>query len=99
MAKEPIRIGDLVFPTKTAVLAYFSEMLNNYVDGQDVDVSDSVHLSNLIKRHPKAADKIGPGIKRFFKDKTRYPTSSFWIERTDGTTVHFALKKCVFKVK
>jgi len=75
MARQPIKIGDLDFPTKKAAKAHFQDMLGRYRDGQTVSDRDAGQLHELIERHPEAIHKIGCGIARFFKDKTDMPTS------------------------
>jgi hypothetical protein len=90
-----VRVGELEFPTKKAAKVFFKEMLARYSDGEDTNAEDSAHLDKLIERHPEAAQKIGPGIKRFYRQRTDKGTSCFWLERTDGTETEFSYPTCV----
>lgn len=95
MARQPIKIGSLEFPTKKAAKTYFKDMLGRYRNGQTVEETDASVLRNLIERHPEAVQKIGCGITRFFKDKTDKPTSCFWLERVDDMRTDFSYISCV----
>ena len=69
------------FRTKTEALAYCKAMLARYRDGETINEEDSQFLLSLLQRHPEARQKIGPGVKRFFRDRTTKGTSCFWVER------------------
>jgi hypothetical protein len=90
-----VQIGDLEFPTKKAAKDFFKEMLARYADGEDVSEEDTAHLDKLLERHPEATQKIGCGIKRFYRQRTEKGTSCFWLERTDGTKTEFSYPTCV----
>lgn len=93
MAKAiPVVIGAIKFPTKKAAYRYCSDMLRRYRDGATVDAADTAFLRELVQGHAHAVEKIGVGIKRFFRDKAPEPSfgsfnSCFWIERTDGSRI------------
>jgi hypothetical protein len=70
-------------------------MLAKYRNGEDANEQDSQFLRNLLERHPEAHQKIGCGVKRFFRDSTDEGTDCFWLERDDGTTTDFSYKSCV----
>jgi hypothetical protein len=83
------------FRTKQVAMEHFREMLGRYSNSETVSEPDCTHLRHLLQRHPDAPEKIGTGIKRFFRDQTAYPTDCFWLERKDGTTIHFSYNKCL----
>jgi hypothetical protein len=90
-----LTVGDLQFRTKKAAKDYFKQMLAKYSDGEDIGEEDSTHLDKLIERHPEAAQKIGCGIKRFFRRRTAEGTSCFWLERNDCSITEFSYPTCV----
>lgn len=92
-------IGIHHFKSQKEALVFCSKLLNGYVDGQIVEKKEDIEfLTALVKRHPRAAEKIGPGIKRFYRDKApkpNYGTSCFWTEQINGEKVRFSFKPCV----
>jgi hypothetical protein len=95
--KVNIRIGDSerIFETKTKLLAECKAMLARYRNGEDINEADSEFLRGLLERHPEALQKIGCGVKRFFKDRTDQGTDCFWLERQDGISTDFSYISCV----
>jgi hypothetical protein len=88
----------ILFKSQREALAACKEMLGRYMDGETVNERDSELLGHLILRHPRSAEKIGAGIRRFFKNvapKPTYGTSCFWLERIDGTKIDFFCESCV----
>ena len=65
--KIPLIVGELKFSTQKEAHEYFKKKLNSYQDHDDVSIDDYEILIHLIERHPEAIQKIGEGIKRFFK--------------------------------
>lgn len=90
-----IEIGSMVFDTKTKAKDYYNGIFSRYADGQEVGSEDFENLLKLIKKHPRSEEKIGSGIKRIFRDKTKHGASCFWIERMDGTKEDFSYLKCI----
>ncbi len=95
MARKPIKIGSMEFPFKKDALAFFKEMLSRYRNNQDVNEDDTDMLYALIERHPESLQKIGCGIKKFYKALTDKGTSCFWLKRTDGTVTEFSYPSAV----
>lgn len=95
MQRMPISIGDRTFSSKTGAKQHFKEMLARYADNQTIGDEDSEDLCGLIERHPEAHQKIGCGIRRFFKDRTDKGTSCFWLEREDLSVTDFSYITCV----
>lgn len=96
---QKVIIGGTVFPSKKEASAYCTKLLARYNNGQTVSEQDSEFLTGLLKRHPEAIQKIGVGVKRFFKDRApepdQYRSDCFWLEQQDGTIVDFSFKTCV----
>jgi hypothetical protein len=65
------------------------------LSGTDNDVVWSV-----LQGHPRAAEKIGSGISVFVLSRhvKNYKQPGFFVGRTDGTVVDFAIKKCFNRV-
>jgi hypothetical protein len=97
---QPIDLPSIHFPTKTKAIEFFKKMLNRYKDGDEVNHDDQILLHELILRHPDASDKIGIGIKRFFRAKSHdHPTSCFHLERDNGETTDFSYPECISSLK
>lgn len=90
MTRNPLIIGNKEFKYQKDALAYFYRMLLRYQNLQIIHGQDHDLLSSLIEYHPNAHQKIGVGIKTFFKARTKKGTSCFWLERKDGTTIDFS---------
>jgi hypothetical protein len=93
--RQPIIIGDRIFKTQKEALGYYRCMLGQYRNNQIIQGQDSDDLAALLERHPEAVDKIGCGVKKFYKAPTTKGTSCFWIERRDGTKTDFSFYSCV----
>ena len=97
---QPIELPSINFLTKTKAKDFFKEMLSRYKDGDEVNPEDQVLLHELLLRHPDASQKIGVGVKRFFRDQSPdHNTSCFHVEREDGTSTDFSYPECVLSVK
>jgi hypothetical protein len=78
------------------MMAACRAMLGRYRNGDTINEQDFQFLLNLLQRHPEARDKIGCGVKRFFKARViSKGTDCFWLEREDGTSTDFSFKSCV----
>ncbi|MGI8989576.1 MAG: DCL family protein [Bryobacteraceae bacterium] len=101
MAGDSVILGDphaehhREFPTKHAAILFFRGMLGCYRNGETIRESDAALLSLLLERHPEALQKIGSGIKRFYRDATSKGTDCFWLERHEGPPTDFSYKTCV----
>ena len=95
---QPITINGITFKTQKEALAHCKAMLGSYTDQETINETDSQFLAELLKRHRRAAEKIGCGVRRYFRapgPKPNYGTSCFWLERVDDTVEHFSYKHCV----
>lgn len=95
MAAQPIVLNGVEFNSQQQAIAYFQEMLNRYTDGQIIVGADHDMLLALLQRHPDADQKIGCGVRRFYRDKTDKPYSCFWLERTDGSKTDFSYRMAI----
>jgi Protein of unknown function (DUF3223) len=91
----PLTIGEKSFETQKAANDFIKELLN--AQPLKVPISEPHHsfLMALISRHPRAAEKIGPGIKHFTVEPAAHGTRCFYVTRVDGTRDDFATLKCV----
>lgn len=77
---------------------HVKQLLDELAVGQIVPEPHHTFLLHLVNRHPRAAEKIGGGI-RYFKvlTNTNYGGRNrcFYIFREDGTHTEFSYVKCV----
>jgi len=65
--------------------------VGDYLNGQEF-----LFVAEAIYRHPRAKEKIGAGIARLKVTNPRFLNAKgFFIERIDGTTTDFSIKKCI----
>lgn len=92
-----IAVGESVieFASKDAAIKFFRAMLGKYRNGDTINPEDFALLRGLLERHPEAAQKIGGGVKRIFREKSGKGSDCFWIERQDGSITDFSYIDCV----
>ena len=90
-----IKIGKKIFKYKKNVLLHFKNILNSYDFGESLNSEDFNDVYELLKKHPRAKEKIGVGIKDFKIGKVQYNTKCFEFIRTDSTTGFFGYIKCI----
>jgi hypothetical protein len=95
MAKQPIEIGALSFPTKDAAKDFFRAILYRYPIGTVIPEPDATHLHWLLERHPDSATKAGRGIAHFSIRSALYGTRCFEVERPNGENTDFSFKSCI----
>ncbi|CAN5631890.1 hypothetical protein BH24ACI2_BH24ACI2_02970 [soil metagenome] len=93
--KQQIEIGNKIFRYKKDALLHFKNILNSYDFGESLNSKDFNDVYELLKRHPRAKEKIGVGIKGFKIGKVQYHTKCFEFIRTDATTGYFGYVKCI----
>ena len=94
-ARQQILIGGTPH-TKTEATRHFRAMLKRYLINQPVNAADQAALADIIKRHPKRAEKLGTGIAEFrVVGGGRFGTRCFEILRTDRTAVTFSYLACI----
>lgn len=92
---KPVTIGTMRFKTRSAANAYISELLNSLPLMTVIPEPHHTFLSELLAKHPRAAEKIGAGIKHFTVEPAAHGTHAFYVTRVDGTRDDFATGKCV----
>ena len=91
-----ITIGDIEYKSKKQAKDFFSKMLAKYDIGETIDEQDSAHLHALIQLHTESEQKIGCGIKRFYKYKVeKWKKACFALERLDGSKTDFSVPHCI----
>jgi hypothetical protein len=93
--RHAIKLATREFATKGAAKTYFSAMLRRYKPGDRVNDEDGKDLASLLQRHPRAAEKIGPGIDHFEVMSADYNTQCFWVVRNDETMERFSYPTCI----
>ena len=93
--KKAVVLETISFDTQTRALNFFHEMLQRYVPGEQVMPEDTIHLAELIKRHPTYLSKVGPGVKYFEVMPEQFNSQCFCAVLNDGTKEGFSYKKCV----
>lgn len=92
---KPVILGSISFDNQTLAHDFFQKMLQNYVPGEQVSPEDSIHLSELFKRHPSYPEKVGPGVSFFEVMPADFGSQCFCAVLIDGTKEGFSYKKCV----
>jgi hypothetical protein len=95
--KTEIVIGETVFDTRSAAIAYIQGTLSQYSDGEQIIGGDEAFMHNLIERHPRSVEKCGLGISHFTVERNPEFTNTrtIYIHRTDGTGSDFSWYKCL----
>lgn len=89
------QIGPFKFKYKKDVTAHYKKILNSYDFKEPLNEEDFNDVLNLLKIHPNAQEKIGPGIKKVIVDETRYKTKCFNAIRVDSSCEIFSYIKCI----
>ena len=93
---QSVDLPSISFKSKSEATSYFKDMLNRYRDGEILTPEDDAILFELLQRHPEADDKIGVGVKIFYRERSPiHPTSCFHLERHDGITTDFSYISCI----
>lgn len=95
--KRKYVFGNLICSSKDQVRRSIGEIRTGYALGETVTAPDHLAiLHDLLRCHVESAQKIGPGIARFFvEDAPDHPSTCFWVERTDGTKTDFGVPACL----
>lgn len=96
MPAKPFDLGDLHFDKKGDAVAYLNTMLQKYDVGDKVSAEDAKVLMAALARHPEGDEKIGSGVAGFSVRTADFNTKCFWVNRTDGSTMKFAHRACVY---
>lgn len=99
MPAKSISFGDLHFDKKGDAVTYLNAILQRYDVGDKVSAVDAKVLMDALAHHPDYTDKIGSGVIDFSVRSADFGTKCFWVNRTDGTTVKFSHRACVYPRK
>lgn len=95
MARQPVLIGVLAFPSIRAAIEHMREVLYRYDIGDVVTRPEDVSLlADLVAMHPEAVTKIQMGI-RHFEVRQNVATRGFWIVRVDGSDTDFSFYRAI----
>lgn len=106
MPAQPVTLDSFSWPTQTAALNAFKDILRNSGYGVGDIIDDPIHdlmLREVVDRHPDRDEKVGPGIDHFFIGLTadggrvavRPDAIGIWIRHTDGQPVDFSYQTAV----
>jgi hypothetical protein len=93
--KKSLTIGDKFFEKQSDANLFIKELLNSQPLKTVIPEPHHSFLSALLSLHPRAAEKIGSGIKHFTVEPATQGTRCFYLTRTDGTKIDFSTGKCV----
>lgn len=86
MPKKPVVVGELLFSAKGEAKEYFSEILNKYPLGTELNGNEFDNVMALLLCHPRAEEKVGSGIKSIKVDRGFYSSNRcFHVVRVDGS--------------
>jgi hypothetical protein len=92
---KPLTVGAMSFPTQKAAEDFIRQQLYNQPLSAVIPEPLHSFLVALVSRHPRSAEKIGPGVKHFTVEPASYGTRCFYLTRVDGTQTDFSFLKCV----
>lgn len=87
-------LGGVTYGTRKAVETKAKEILHNFAENEPIDGPEGEFLADLLRLHPKAAEKVGPGIREIYIVKQQF-SRCFFVRRTDGSEIDFSIKKCL----
>ena len=90
MAKKPLQIGGLFFPTRKAAAEHYQKILWERPRYERLLDPDHSHLCWLLERHHEYEQKAGVGIDHFIIVNTKYDAIGFYVIRTDGSRTDFS---------
>lgn len=93
--KKWSQIGQLRFKFKKDVIAHYKKILNSYGFNESLGEKDFNEVLGLLKIHPNAHEKIGPGIEEIIVTEIRYKTKCFKAIRVDSSCEIFSYIKCI----
>jgi hypothetical protein len=95
-AKGPYVFGEETFRTKKEATAFIRGILYRYPLKQPLAPADFTFMLAVLERHPRAAEKIGVGVKAIHIEKEEdWTTRQFVVTRVDGTHTEFSFVKCI----
>jgi hypothetical protein len=95
MAKKPIDVGGLSFPTKGKAREHYRKILHDSAVGVPLPEPAATEVRWLFERHPEAESKADVGISHFSVRSAIFDTRCFEVVRTDGQGTDFSLDTCL----
>jgi hypothetical protein len=92
---KPLIVGEEQFKTQKAANSFLQELLNTQRLTEPIPEPQHSFLRALLSRHPRATEKIGPGIKHFTVEHAQHGTRCFYLTPVDRTKADFSYFKCV----
>ncbi len=92
---KPIDIGNHSFKTKKKAIEFYKQILNSYLEGEQLNSIDFENIFSLLQKHPDFKIKIGTGIKKIVVKNSGYKLNCFHLIRIDGTIEDFSYLKCI----
>lgn len=94
-------MGIEAFKTKASLERYIKGLLKDSEPGTILQGRDKEIILELINRHPKVAEKIGPGVHNIVVrlDPVWKKSKQFLIIHKGGGSIDFSYKKCLYGEK
>ena len=90
-----LTIGKRYFETQKAAKDLIREVLNTQPLKTPIPEPHHSFLCELMALHPRAAEKVGPGVQHFTVEHAAHGTRCFYVTRIDGSKTDFSYFKCV----
>lgn len=91
---KSFNLGGQMFASKKAVVDKCREILYRYEPGEPLSQVDHDFLFDILRLHPKADEKIGPGVRQFYTVQQQF-SKCFFVRRTDNSEIDFSFNKCL----
>ncbi len=95
MAHQTYQLGGSFFSSKEAVAGHAKAIKDKATPGTILEGQDMAFMTDLLRWHPNAADKIGAGIKHIIvRTNPKMGHNEFYLRRVDGSGTDFSYKQC-----
>ena len=93
----PVTLGRFTFASKKAAKDALRQLRDIHIDGSPILDEDAVDmLLDVVRTHPQAQQKVGPGITGFYvSEAPEFGTMCFYLRRTDGTVTDFSWNEAI----
>lgn len=97
MAKQPMRVGQWEFATKTQLEEFVRQIVARHADEQPLAGDDLVFVLTLLEQHPNAEVKVGCSVASVVvrRNPVYNNNRGFYLVRTDGTGTDFSWRECL----
>lgn len=92
--RKPLSIGEKSFKTRKDANLFAKKLLNSQPIKVPIPEPQHSFLVALLFLHPRAKEKIGPGVRNFTVEHARHGTRCCYVTRIDGSKAHFSYLKC-----